>query len=172
MPLRLDPAAVASGVALLVAQVVGELDRHRPLEDRLGHLLEQTTLTQQLDAVGLGLGDKPISEVLIDEPRFILVTPWPAHPCSVQPGTQNFSHCLSSPNSQSCPVLRSSPYTEDLTRPFKTLEEARTVVGQWCDGFYNQQRRHSAANRVAPTSYEQHHLNTPPTTSALTPEAA
>lgn len=55
---------------------------------------------------------------------------------------------------------------------FKTLQEARTVVGQWCYGFYNQQRRHSAANRMAPTSYEQHHLNTPPTTSALTPEAA
>jgi putative transposase len=55
---------------------------------------------------------------------------------------------------------------------FKTREEARTVVGHWCYGFYNHQRRHSAAGRMAPAIYEQHHLSTPPTTGDLTPEAA
>lgn len=55
---------------------------------------------------------------------------------------------------------------------FKTREEARTVVGQWCYGFYNHRRRHSSAGRMSPIAYEKARSTTPPPAGDLTPEAA
>jgi putative transposase len=46
---------------------------------------------------------------------------------------------------------------------FATTAQARVVVIDWCYGFYNHQRRHSAAAGQSPINYE---------TAALNPEAA
>ena len=46
---------------------------------------------------------------------------------------------------------------------FATTTEARTTVIDWCYGFYNHLRRHSAAAGQSPIDYE---------TTALTREAA
>jgi transposase InsO family protein len=46
---------------------------------------------------------------------------------------------------------------------FATTAQARTTVIDWCYGFYNHQRRHSAAAGQSPINYE---------TAALTGEAA
>jgi putative transposase len=46
---------------------------------------------------------------------------------------------------------------------FDTTGQARAVVIEWCYGFYNHQRRHSAAAGLSPINYE---------TAALTREAA
>jgi putative transposase len=59
---------------------------------------------------------------------------------------------------------------------FTTREQARTVVGQWCYGFYNHHRRHSAAGRLSPVAYEQAHHTArhvaQPSDDDLNPEAA
>jgi putative transposase len=46
---------------------------------------------------------------------------------------------------------------------FETTRQAQAVVIEWCYGFYNHQRRHSAAGGLSPNNYE---------TAALTREAA
>ncbi len=46
---------------------------------------------------------------------------------------------------------------------FASIRQARAVVIEWCYGFYNHQRRHSAAGGLSPNNYE---------TVALTREAA
>ena len=46
---------------------------------------------------------------------------------------------------------------------FDSTPRARAVVIDWCYGFYNHQRRHSAAVGLSPINYE---------TAALTREAA
>jgi putative transposase len=46
---------------------------------------------------------------------------------------------------------------------FDSTAKARAVVIDWCYGFYNHQRRHSAAAGLSPINYE---------TAALTREAA
>ena len=46
---------------------------------------------------------------------------------------------------------------------FGNTTNARTVVIDWCYGFYNHQRRHSAAAGLSPINYE---------TAALTRDAA
>src|SRR3712207_2603414 len=37
---------------------------------------------------------------------------------------------------------------------FHSTGQARTVVIDWCYGFYNHQRRHSAAGNLSPITYE------------------
>ena len=39
---------------------------------------------------------------------------------------------------------------------FKTTRQARAVVLDWCYGFYNHDRRHTAADMMPPATYEQH----------------
>ena len=107
----------AGRVALLIAEVVGQLDRHRPLEDRLGHLLEQPSLAEELHTLLLRLRDQTVRKVLIHQPRLVSVTSRPAPPSQSLPAIQNFRHCLSSPSRHSGPASRSSPYTAGLTRP-------------------------------------------------------
>ena len=46
---------------------------------------------------------------------------------------------------------------------FESTGQARAVVIDWCYGFYNHQRRHSAAAGLSPVTYE---------TAALTRDAA
>ena len=46
---------------------------------------------------------------------------------------------------------------------FENTRQAQAVVIEWCYGFYNHQRRHSAAAGMSPINYE---------TTALTREAA
>ncbi len=46
---------------------------------------------------------------------------------------------------------------------FATIKAARATVIDWCYGFYNHQRRHSAAGGLSPINYE---------TTALTRDAA
>ena len=46
---------------------------------------------------------------------------------------------------------------------FASTRQAQAVVIEWCYGFYNHQRRHSAAGGLSPNNYE---------TVALTREAA
>ena len=46
---------------------------------------------------------------------------------------------------------------------FATIGAARATVIDWCYGFYNHQRRHSAAGGLSPINYE---------TTALTRDAA
>jgi putative transposase len=42
---------------------------------------------------------------------------------------------------------------------FDSTAEARAVVIDWCYGFYNHQRRHSAAAGQSPINYENAALN-------------
>lgn len=48
---------------------------------------------------------------------------------------------------------------------FDTRAQARAVVIDWAYGFYNHQRRHSAAGMMSPVAYEQ-------STAASVPDAA
>ncbi len=52
---------------------------------------------------------------------------------------------------------------EVLSRNDFTTRQAQAVVIEWCYGFYNHQRRHSAAGGLSPNNYE---------TVAVTREAA
>ncbi|OPX05917.1 integrase core domain-containing protein, partial [Gordonia sp. i37] len=47
---------------------------------------------------------------------------------------------------------------------FHTIMEAQAVVLEWCYGFYNHQRRHSAIGMMSPVDYEN--------TAVTEPEAA
>ena len=52
-------------------------------------------------------------------------------------------------------ALFSSLEWEVLSRnTFTTIDEARTVVLDWCYGFYNHDRRHSSAGMMSPINYE------------------
>ena len=67
---------------------------------------------------------------------------------------------------QRMPRKRSSPAWNGKSCPghdFISTRQAQAVVIEWCYGFYNHQRRHSAAGDQSPNNYE---------TAALTRDAA
>jgi hypothetical protein len=67
-PVARVAAAPTGRIASLIAQMVGQLLSQRPLQHRLGHLLQQPALTQQLHALFLGLRDQVLGQLLIDQP--------------------------------------------------------------------------------------------------------
>jgi putative transposase len=43
-------------------------------------------------------------------------------------------------------------------RRFKTQAEAKLVVFEWIEGWYNPHRRHSSLGRISPVNFERRHL--------------
>ncbi len=103
------PATRTGWITLLIAQMPGQFNRDRTLQDRLSDLLEQTPLPEQLHTLLLGLRDQPVSELHLDQPRLIRIPPRPTHPTSINPAVQYFRHAMSSPSRRSDPASRPEP---------------------------------------------------------------
>jgi hypothetical protein len=52
---------------LVIAQVAGHLLGQRPFQHRLGHLGQQPVRAEQLHALGLGLAQQLIGQLVIDQ---------------------------------------------------------------------------------------------------------
>ena len=61
------PRAVAGPVALLVAQVTGQLGLHPPLEDGLDHLRQEPALTSQRQSTLIGGGHQLVQHVVAEQ---------------------------------------------------------------------------------------------------------
>ena len=67
LPVAAVPAAPASRIVFLIAQVPGHLLSQRPFQHRLGHLGQQPVRAEQLDTPGLGLAQQLIRQLLINQ---------------------------------------------------------------------------------------------------------
>jgi hypothetical protein len=111
--------------------VVGELLGKRPLEHRFGHLLEQPTLTKQLDALLTGLLDQRLSLLGTQELRPLRLSSRSPHLDSVC-YFRGVIHDVTPLANRSCgPGWRSRPYTADLTRPTKIPDLAQALEGHF-----------------------------------------
>ncbi len=78
------PAALAGRLALLVAEVIGQLNRERPFHNRLRQLRQQPALASNVDALLPSVSDQPVDQFRLNEARLVPIPPRSAHLCSVE----------------------------------------------------------------------------------------